>query len=195
MTTIALFHPVLGIRQGVLDAAELLRADGHEVLVADLFEGRTFDDYPPAMTFAWEELGQEVLLQRARDAVADLPDGFVCAGFSLGCVAAVHVATRRTVSGVLMINGAIPVSAFGDGSAWPTGIPAQTHATVDDPWRDQDEVEQAVKDIEAAGGTIEVFDYPGSGHLFTDPSLPAEYDAQSTELLWSRALPFVRACG
>jgi dienelactone hydrolase len=195
MTTIALFHPVLGIRPGVLDAAERLRADGHEVLVADLFEGRTFDDYPPAMSFAWEELGQEVLLQRAHDAVADLPDGFVSAGFSLGCVAAVHVATRRTVTGVLMINGAIPVSAFGDGSTWPAGVPAQTHSTVDDPWRDQDEVVQAVKDIEAAGGTIEVFDYPGSGHLFTDTSLPAEYDAEATELFWSRALPFVRACG
>lgn len=195
MTTVALFHPVLGIRQGVLDAAERLRTDGHQVVVADLFEGRTFDDYPPAMSFAWEELGQEVLLQRAHAAVADLPDGFVSAGFSLGCVAAAHVATRRTVSGVLMINGAIPVSAFGDGSTWPAGIPAQTHATVEDPWRDQDEVEQTVKDVEAAGGTIEVFDYPGSGHLFTDPSLPAEYDAEATELFWSRALPFVRACG
>jgi predicted alpha/beta hydrolase family esterase len=42
------------------------------------------------------------------------PSGFVAAGFSLGCVMAVHVATQRTVSGVLMIAGAIPASAFGD---------------------------------------------------------------------------------
>jgi dienelactone hydrolase len=195
MTTIALFHPVLGIRQGVLDAADRLRGDGHEVLVADLFEGRTFDDYGPAMSFAWEELGQETLIRRAHEAVADLPDGFLPVGFSLGCVPAVHIATRRTVTGVLMVHGAIPVSAFGDGSVWPAGVPAQTHAMLEDPWRDQDEVEQAVKDVEAAGASIEVFDYPGSGHLFTDPSLPDEYDAEATELFWSRALPFVRACG
>jgi dienelactone hydrolase len=195
MTTVALFHSVLGVRQGVLDAAERLRQDGHYVLVVDLYEGRTFDDYSPAMTFAEEEVGHQVLLRRAVEAVAGLPDGFVPAGFSLGCVMAVHVATQRTVSGVLMVGGAIPVSAFGDDVRWPAGVPAQTHSTLADPWREQEEVDQAVRDVEAGGGTIEVFDYPGSGHLFTDPTLLAEYDPVATEALWSRVLPFVRACG
>lgn len=195
MTTVALFHSVLGVRQGVLDAAERLRRDGHDVLVADLFDGRTFDDYPPAMAYAHEELGHEELMRRARDAVGPLPDGFVSAGFSLGCVMAVHVATQRRVSGVLMIAGAIPVSAFGDDVRWPAGVPAQTHSTLADPWRDQGELDQAVRDVEAGGGTIDVYDYPGSGHLFTDPTLPAEFDAVATEAFWSRALPFVRSCG
>ena len=195
MTTVALFHSVLGVRQGVLDAAERLRQDGHDVLVVDLYDGRTFDDYPPAMSFAWEEVGQKVLMERAVEAVAELPDGFVPAGFSLGCIMAVHVATQRTVSGVLMVAGAIPVSALGDGARWPAGVPAQTHSTLADPWREQEELDQTVRDVEAGGGTIEVFDYPGSGHLFTDPTLPAEYDPVATETFWSRALPFVRACG
>jgi dienelactone hydrolase len=195
MTTVALFHSVLGVRQGVLDAAERLGQDGHDVLVVDLYDGRTFDDYPPAMTFAWEELGPQVLMGRALEAVAGLPDGFVSAGFSLGCVMAVHVATQRTVSGVLMIAGAVPVSALGDDARWPAGVPAQTHSTLADPWREQEELDQAVRDIEAGGGTIEVFDYPGAGHLFTDRTLPAEFDPVITETFWSRALPFVRACG
>jgi dienelactone hydrolase len=195
MTTVALFHSVLGVRQGVLDAAERLGQDGHDVLVVDLYDGRTFDDYPPAVTFAWEELGPQVLMGRALEAVAGLPDGFVSAGFSLGCVMAVHVATQRTVSGVLMIAGAVPVSALGDDARWPAGVPAQTHSTLADPWREQEELDQAVRDIEAGGGTIEVFDYPGAGHLFTDRTLPAEFDPVITETLWSRALPFVRACG
>jgi dienelactone hydrolase len=195
MTTIALFPSVLGARQGVLDAAERLRRDGHEVLVADLYDGRTFDDYPPALAFAEEELGHAELLRRAREAVAGLPDGFVSAGFSLGCVMAVHVATQRPVSGVLMIAGAIPVSAFGGDARWPAGVPAQTHATLADPWREQADIEQAVHDVGAGGGTLEVFDYPGSGHLFTDPTLPAEYDPAATETLWARVLPFVRSCG
>ena len=195
MTTVALFHSVLGVRQGVLAAAERLRQNGHDVLVADLFDGRTFDDYPPAMAYAHEELGHEELMRRARDSVASLPDGFVSAGFSLGCVMAVHVATQRRVSGVLMIAGAIPVSAFGHGVVWPAGVPAQTHSTLADPWRDQEELDQAVRDVESGGGTIDVYDYPGSGHLFTDPTLPAEFDAVATEVFWSRALPFVRSCG
>ncbi|MFZ0325447.1 MAG: dienelactone hydrolase family protein [Actinomycetes bacterium] len=195
MTTVALFHSVLGVRQGVLDAAERLREDGHDVLVVDLYDGRTFDDYAPAMAFAWEEVGPAVLMRSAVDAVAELPDGFVSAGFSLGCIMAVHVATKRTVSGVLMIAGAIPVSAVSDGARWPNGVPAQTHSTLEDPWREQEELDQAVRDVEAGGGTIEVFDYPGSGHLFTDPTLPAEYDPVAAEAFWGRALPFVRACG
>ncbi|TFV64360.1 hypothetical protein E4P41_02110 [Geodermatophilus sp. DF01-2] len=47
-----------------------------------------------------------------------------------------------------------------------------------------------------AGGTpIEVFDHPGSGHLFTDPSLPAEDDARAAEQLWQRALASCRSPG
>jgi dienelactone hydrolase len=160
--------------------------------VVDLYEGRTFDDYDPAMAFAEEELGHPELMRRARLAVADLPDGFLSAGFSLGCVMAVHVATQRPVSGVLMIAGALPASAFGADSRWPAGVPAQTHSTLEDPWREQDMIDQAVREVEAAGATLEVFDYPGAGHLFTDSSLPAEYDPVGTELLWSRVLPFVR---
>jgi len=195
MTTVALFHSVLGVRRGVLDAAGQLRADGHHVTVVDLYDGRTFDEYPPAMAFAHEQVGHQALLQRADAAVADLPDGFVTFGFSLGCVMAVHVATQRAVSGVLMASGAIPVSAFGDNVRWPAGIPAQTHATLEDPWRDQEEVDQTIRDVKACGGSLEVFDYPGSGHLFTDPTLPDEFDPVATETFWSRVLPFVRACG
>ena len=191
----ALFHSVLGVRQGVLDAASRLRLDGHEVLVADLYDGRTFDDYALAMTFADETVGHSVLMARAVEAVAQMQDGFLTMGFSLGCVMAVHVATQRSVSGVLMVAGAIPVSAFGTNVQWPAGVPAQTHATMLDPWREQAEIDQTILDVASGGGRLEVFDYPGAGHLFTDSTLPEEYDGAATELFWSRALPFVRACG
>jgi dienelactone hydrolase len=195
MTTVALFHSVLGVRQGVIDAAQRLRQDGHEVLVADLYAGRTFDEYPPAMAYAWEEVGPAVLMRGAVDAVADLPDRFFVAGFSLGAMMAVYVATQRPVSGVLMASGAVPVSAFDGDVSWPAAVPAQTHSTVDDPWREAEEVAQTIADVKAGGGTLEVFDYAGSGHLFTDPTLPDEYDPVATETFWDRVLPFVRSCG
>jgi hypothetical protein len=44
MSRVALFHPSFGVSSGVLDAAERLRADGHEVLVVDQHEGRVIDD-------------------------------------------------------------------------------------------------------------------------------------------------------
>lgn len=40
MAAVALFHSVLGIRDGVHDAAVRLRAAGHEVRVVDQYDGR-----------------------------------------------------------------------------------------------------------------------------------------------------------
>ena len=44
---------VLGVRQRTRDAADEFHRAGHEVHIVDIFEGRTFDTYPPAMAFAW----------------------------------------------------------------------------------------------------------------------------------------------
>jgi dienelactone hydrolase len=43
----------------------------------------------------------------------------------------------------------------------------------------------------AAGGTAQVFDYPGSGHLFADPSKTDEYQPAEAQLLWSRVTEFL----
>ena len=194
MTTVALFHSVLGVRQGERDAADRLRADGHAVLVPDLFEGRVFDAYEPAM--AWSDsIGMEPLFQRGLAAVADLPDGFVVGGFSQGSSIACYVATRRQVSGVLQLSGLNVLEWFGAGAAWPHGVPSQSHQSLGDPFREDEITEQACREVASAGGELELFDYPGNGHLFTDPTLPDEYDPAATELLWSRVLPFVAACG
>ena len=88
VTMIAIFPSVLGVRQGTRDAADEFHRAGHEVHIVDIFEGRTFDTYPPAMAFAWEELGQAEMLRRALAGVTGLADGFAATGFSLGCMLA-----------------------------------------------------------------------------------------------------------
>jgi len=192
VAAVALFHSVLGLRPGIEDAAERLRAAGHDVHVVDYYGGGlAFDDYEPAMAHA-EEVGFPALMGRALEEVRDLPDGFVPAGFSNGAAMAQYVAGSRPVAGALMFAGAIDPQYLGVG--WPQGAPAQIHTTVDDPWRDEG-IDAAVAAIEAAGGTVEVFDYPGSGHLFADPSLPAEYQPAEAELLWERVLAFLDRIG
>ena len=189
----ALFHSVLGVRSGVAEAAERLRAAGHQVRVVDQYGGRVFDDYDEAGQFA-ESIGYPVLMDRAVQAVADLPDGFVAAGFSNGGGMAEAVATRRQVTGVLMLSGALDPAMIGV-DVWPAGVPAQIHYTEGDPFRNQQWIDAVVRDVKSSDGSIEVFDYPGSGHLFTDASLPKEYDKDSSDLLWSRVLPFCDAAG
>ncbi|MGY1742565.1 MULTISPECIES: dienelactone hydrolase family protein [unclassified Blastococcus] len=189
MATVALFHSVLGVRPGVLDAADRLRAAGHEVRVVDQYDGRVFDGYEEAAAFA-EAIGYPALMARAEAAVADLPDGLVVAGFSNGGGMAEHVATRRRVSGAVLLSGALPLELLG-APGWPAGVPAQLHYALGDPFRRQDWVDAVLGAVRAAGAPAESFDYAGTGHLFTDASLPDEHDAAATELLWSRVLAFV----
>ena len=79
MAHVALFHSVLGVRAGVVDAADRLRAAGHEVLVVDQYDGRVFDGYEEANAYV-EEVGFPELMARALAAVEGLPDGFVAIG-------------------------------------------------------------------------------------------------------------------
>jgi hypothetical protein len=81
MTTITLFHSGLGLRLGFLDGAEMLRSHGHTVHVVEQYDGRVFDDYDTAMEFArWIDF--PALMELARKATAELPDGFVAMEFS-----------------------------------------------------------------------------------------------------------------
>jgi dienelactone hydrolase len=189
MTSIALFHSVLGVRPGILDAAERFRADGHDVLVVDQYDGRVFDDYAEAGRYT-EQIGFPELMDRALAAVEQLPDGFVAAGFSNGAGMAEHVATRRRCAGALLFSGALPLGILG-APGWPAETPVQLHYATGDPFRSEDWVDALVADVRDAGAPVEIFDYPASGHLFTDRSLPAEFDADSAELLFSRARAFL----
>lgn len=188
MSTIALFHSVLGVRPGVVDAAERLRSAGHDVDVVDQYDGRVFDDYETASAFA-ADIGYPVLMERAVDAVEDLDDGFIAAGFSNGGGMSEYVATRRKVAGVLMLSGVLSLDMLGV-SMWPAGVPAQIHYTIGDPFRQEESIDAVAEAIRSAGAQVETFDYPGNGHLFTDASLLLEFDAASTELLWQRVLDF-----
>ncbi len=186
MTQIALFHSVLGVRPGVLDAADRLRAAGHDVRVVDQYGGRVFDDYAEAGAHV-ERIGFPALMAAAVAGVADLPDGFVAAGFSNGAGMAEHVATQGGCAGVVLVSGALPLAVLG-AVAWPDGLPVQLHVAAGDPLRNREWDDAFLRDV--APAPVEVFEYPVSGHLFTDPSLPAEYDAAATSLLWSRTLRF-----
>jgi dienelactone hydrolase len=193
MSDIALFHSVLGVRPGVLDAAERLRGAGHAVLVVDQYDGRAFDDYDEASAFV-DSVGFPALMARALDAVAALPDGFVAAGFSNGAGMAEHVALHRPVAGVVMLSGALPLAMLG-ADGWPRGVPAQIHHSAGDPFLDPGWVDALAASVRAAGGPLEVFAYSGAGHLFTDPSRPGEFDPAGTEALWARVLAFCAAAG
>ncbi|PZS34704.1 MAG: dienelactone hydrolase [Pseudonocardiales bacterium] len=194
MADIALFHSVLGVRPGILDAGDRLRSRGHQVLVVDQYDGRVFDDYQQADAYSQQIGGFPELMGRALAAVKPLPDGFLCVGFSNGAGMGEYVALQRPVSGVVMCSGALPVEMIG-GDAWPAGVPAQIHCTLGDPLRPAGWAETVARSVTTAGGHIDLHEYPGTGHLFTDASLPDEYDPAAAELLWQRVHAFCQQHG
>ena len=162
--------------------------------VPDLFEGRTFDEYEPAM--AWSDaLGMEVLAVRGLAAVADLPDGFVVGGFSQGSSVAVYVATQRAVSGVLQFSGVNILGWFGPDAAWPAGVDSQAHQTVGDPFREDEIIDEAVRDVTAAGGTPSCSTTRATGTCSPIRPCPRSTTPKPPSCSGRGCCPFVRACG
>ncbi len=195
MTEIVLFHSVLGPRAGVMDAAERMRAAGHRMHTPDLYRGEAcFDTYDPAMAYQ-DNIGFRELLRRAEADVTHLPPALVYMGFSAGGLPAEWLAaTRPGALACVQLHAALPLSPLGL-AAWPATVPVQVHVMRDDPFREQAEIDGMAADVRAAGAPFELFEYNGAGHLFTDPSLPAEYDQTATETLWSRVLALLARLG
>jgi dienelactone hydrolase len=190
MASIVLFHSVLGVRPGVLAGAELLRTAGHQVTVVDQYGGRVFDDYAEAEAFA-ATIGFPALMASAVEAVREAGGPVMVAGFSNGGGMAEYVAaTTPGVVRALLFSGAVDPAMIGV-ERWPTEVPVQIHYTVDDPFRNQAWIDALVALVKASGAPVEVFDYPGAGHLFTDETMTGEYQPDDAALLWERALAFV----
>lgn len=184
---VVLFHSVLGVRPAVLRAADRLRAAGHDVVVPDLFDGRTFDALDDGMAFV-KELGWSVAVERA---VAAVPAGpVVLAGWSYGGALAMQLAgTRPDVRGALLWHAGGP---WEDGP-WPA-VPVEVHHSVDDPWMDMGEPSVLLDQAAQAGAYGGLHVYPGDAHLFTDED-HEDFDPHSSALLWARVLLFLGSLG
>jgi dienelactone hydrolase len=176
MADVVLFHSALGLRPAITTLAEVFRADGHTVTAPDLYDGRVFDDLDAGIAER-DRIGVDALITRATAAIEPLPAELTFVGLSMGTAPALLLGTTRPgTRGVALIQGALPLGAIGVGS-WPDGIALQRHTSVDDPWHEQDAVDELTTAVPAA--LLDRHDYPGCDHLFLDDALP-EYDADAT---------------
>ncbi|MFE2039667.1 dienelactone hydrolase family protein [Streptomyces sp. NPDC059477] len=184
---IVLFHSAYGLRPAVRDAAERLRAAGHEVLVPDLFEGRTFDTVEEGMA-AQAGIGKDELLKRAVLAAAPYSGaGLVYAGFSLGASLAQTLALGdEKARGLLLVHGTSDLAP----NASVDGLPVQLHVAEPDPFETDDWLSAWYLQMGRAGADVEVYRYAGAGHLYTDPGLP-DHDEEAAEATWRVALGFL----
>ena len=184
---IMLFHSTYGLRPAVRDAADRLRAAGHEVWTPDLFEGRTFETVEEGRAFK-DELGKEELLKRAILAAAPYSDrGIVYAGFSLGAATAQTLALGDSKArGLLLLHGTSDIAP----NASVDDLPVQLHVAEPDAFEPDDWLSAWYLQMGKTGADVEVYRYAGAGHLYTDPGLP-DYDKEAAEATWQVALGFL----
>ncbi|MET9360948.1 dienelactone hydrolase family protein [Streptomyces sp. NPDC006632] len=184
---IMLFHSVYGLRPAVQEAAERLRAAGHEVHVPDLYEGRTAETVEEGAGLK-DEIGKEELLKRAILAAAPYSErGLVYAGFSLGgSIAQTLALGDDKARGLLLLHG---TSDMAENTAVDE-LPVQLHVADPDPFESADWLNSWYLQMRRAGADVEIYRYPGAGHLYTDPRLP-DYDEASAEQTWRTALGFL----
>ncbi|MFB6872632.1 dienelactone hydrolase family protein [Streptomyces sp. NPDC056323] len=187
LMNIMLFHSTYGLRPAVHAAAGRLRAAGHEVQVPDLFEGRTFETVEEGLAFK-EEVGKDELLKRAVLAAAPYSDrGLVYAGFSFGASTAQTLALGdEKARGLLMFHGTSDIAE----NATVDELPVQLHVADPDPFETHDWLNSWYLQMRRTGADVEVYRYPGAGHLFTDAELP-DFDQASAELAWKVSLGFL----
>jgi dienelactone hydrolase len=182
VTQVVVFHHALGLTEAVRRFADALGAAGHTVYVPDLYEGRTFQTIEDGMAHADELGGPIAIVDRARAAVAALPDEAVYIGFSLGVLSAQALAqTRPGARGAVLCYSALPLGEWGDNwpATWPTGVGLQLHIL------DGDEDFEIAQQLAATVPGAQLFVYPGSEHYF------AEHDEQAATLLVERVLDFL----
>lgn len=180
MAEIVVFHSALGLRPAIGRFADDLRGLGHVVHTPDLFDGEVFDDLDTGVAHR-DAIGIPALLGRAHEAVTDLPDELVFAGFSMGTAPAqLLAATRPGAKGALLIQGALGLGELGL-ATWPDGVPLQIHVAADDPWFDRDDAKAAVSAI--PDQMVDYHEYPIDAHLFADPDWHEHDPAATSDML------------
>jgi len=192
MAEVVLFHHVQGLTDGVQAFAEELRAGGHTVHTPDVFDGQRPATIEDGVAYV-NSVGDQVLGDRADQAVAGLPAGLVYAGFSWGAGTAQRLAqTRPGARGALLYESCIPITGDWAFGPWPAGVPVQIHGMDKDPFFAlEGDIDAARELVETAGPELaELFVYPGDRHLFTDSSLPS-YEADAAALVVQRSRGFL----
>lgn len=185
MATIILFHSVLGLRENERLVAKRLCAAGHAVTLPDLYQGAATEDLEEGFAIK-ARIGWDVICQRARHALASVPEDAVLAGISMGAGVIAEVwASRPLSAGVLLLHGLATMPA----NTRPR-LPVQLHVADTDPFFPEPDVCAWQRTAEATRADVQVFRYANAGHYFSDQTLP-DYSEAATARLWSRALDFL----
>jgi carboxymethylenebutenolidase len=182
-----------GLVGHIRDVTDRFAAEGFVALAPDLYHGAKTGEPDEAMQLlmglAMDQAAKDIQGAARYLGSRDGVTGVGVVGFCMGGSLALW-------SGALADEITVAV-AFYPGIPWekmsPTwgnyaGKSAMIHASEDDGTSQADGIQTAVRGIENAGGTVEVYDYPGSHHAFFNNERPEAHNKVHAEVAWRRTL-------
>ncbi|HAN70813.1 MAG TPA: dienelactone hydrolase [Actinobacteria bacterium] len=190
-----------GLVPHIVDVTERLAREGFVAMAVDHYRGAatTEPDEAQKLMLGLDIHQVAVDLDAAAAELLSRPEvtsSAVCViGFCMGGGLAL---LAPTVSG--RIDGA---AAFYPAMPWPQYAPdwsqyagksAIVHKAESDEPGNGPAIAAYAEAITAAGGSIELFEYPGSVHAFFNDDRPEVFQADHAALAWQRTLDFLRRC-
>jgi carboxymethylenebutenolidase len=187
-----------GLVGHVKDLAERFAAAGFTALAPDFFHGAKTGEPDEAMRLmmglAMDQAAKDVAGAAAYlsglESVTTPVLGVV--GFCMGGSLALWSATvAENIQAAVGFYPAMPWERMNP--TWPNydGKAAMIHCSEEDGTSEAEGIRTAVAAIEEAGGTVEVFDYPGTHHAFFNDERPEVHDAAASALAFDRTVAFL----
>jgi carboxymethylenebutenolidase len=191
-----------GLVGHITDMADRFAAQGYLTLAPDLYHGERTTEPDEAgklmMGLAMDQAARDIAGAAAY--LAGQPQvtkkvGTV--GYCMGGSLALWSATLADdVVAAVGFYPPVPWERMSPQWANYAGKAAQIHCSEGDGTSSAPGIQQAKLAIEAAGGTVELFDYPGTEHAFFNDERPEVYHAAASTAAWDRTLAlFARALG
>ena len=192
--SVVLIQEYWGINAHVKSLVDRLAKEGFLVVAPDLYHGKIAKDAAEAGKLM-TELDTLVAVKEIGAAAAYLKEhprgngkvgviGF-CLGGALTFAAACHV---PGLDAVVPFYGVPPADKVDYSKVT---APVLAHFAKVDAWASVDKAEAIKKQVEAAGGSmqLEVYD---AGHAFVNDTRPEAYDEKSAKLAWQRTVDFLK---
>lgn len=186
-----------GLVGHITDVVDRFAAAGFVAFAPDLYHGQAASEPDTAKKLMMElklDLAGKEMTAAASHLLA-LPEtttshvGVV--GFCMGGSLAIWSATLSEKIGAAV--------AFYPGSSWERHAPewknfsgkaALIHCAEGDGTSSAPGIQEALREIKAAGGVVTAYDYPGTQHAFFNDERPEVYSELAAALAWERTLDF-----
>jgi carboxymethylenebutenolidase len=188
---VLVLHPWWGLNDDVIAYADRLAGAGFVVAAPDMFDGQvatTIDEAERLARGADEDAVNAIVLA-ALDRLAELtgPSTMLAAlGFSFGAHWAMWSPTQRD----RVVASVLYYGTTGGPVLTQTAVPVLGHFAEDDPYEAAEWVAEFEATLGAAGRTVLIHRYRGTGHWFAEPSRDA-YESESAELAFARTTEFL----